>query len=67
MMTQWISKNEENKIPPFAFSYLAAAGAVIDKENERILLVQEKHDINSKLKKKWKLPGGNSYKKKTKN
>eukprot|EP01080_Neovahlkampfia_damariscottae_P007160 gene7160-11473_t len=57
MMTRWLPKDEENKIPPFAFSYLAACGAVIDKKNEKILLVQEKYDVHSKTK-KWKLPGG---------
>jgi hypothetical protein len=55
MLTQWLPKDEENKIPDYAFCYISSCGAVVDKENQKILLIQEKYEVKNGL---WKLPGG---------
>jgi hypothetical protein len=58
MLTQWLPKDEGNKIPDYAFCYISSSGAVIDKENQKILLIQEKYEEKNGL---WKLPGGKPF------
>lgn len=54
MLNQWLSKDEDNRLPGFANQYLGVAGFVVNDKNQ-VLVIQERFNI---IQKHWKLPGG---------
>jgi ADP-ribose pyrophosphatase YjhB (NUDIX family) len=54
MLTNWIPKDEEYKLPEYATHFIGVGGLVLNSKNE-ILLVKEN---NSMIKGLYKLPGG---------
>eukprot|EP01017_Pseudomicrothorax_dubius_P049468 TRINITY_DN9202_c0_g1_i13.p1 TRINITY_DN9202_c0_g1~~TRINITY_DN9202_c0_g1_i13.p1 ORF type:complete len:234 (-),score=41.83 TRINITY_DN9202_c0_g1_i13:896-1597(-) len=56
MMTLWLPKYEENRIPSFATHYIGVGGIVIRDDTEEILVIKErKSRFAADL---WKIPGG---------
>lgn len=54
MMYNWLPKDEEVNIPPFAHTMIGV-GAIVVNGRDQILAVSEK---NSLIPNSWKLPGG---------
>ena len=54
-MLKWISEEETNNIPPYAFTNVGVGGLVVDSKN-RLLVIQEKYPVRGL--KLWKFPGG---------
>jgi ADP-ribose pyrophosphatase YjhB (NUDIX family) len=53
-MNKWLSQTEPKNIPSYAFTNIGVGGVVID-DNDRVLVVKEKHFIAKQM---WKFPGG---------
>lgn len=54
-MVKWISPDEPDNIPPYAFTNVGVGGLVID-SRDRVLVIQEKYAVRGT--KWWKFPGG---------
>ena len=55
LMTKWLQKEMQNKMPHFASHYCGVGGVVINKDRTKVLCVQER---TSWMLKMWKFPGG---------
>lgn len=57
MMTKWLDKSCESRLPGFASHYIGVGGLVLNSDMTKMLCIQERNPMAS-VKDLWKLPGG---------
>eukprot|EP00048_Salpingoeca_helianthica_P017700 m.238620 g.238620 ORF g.238620 m.238620 type:complete len:296 (-) comp21894_c0_seq1:67-954(-) len=55
-LTKWLPRDEPNKLPRFAGTFVGVGGIAIDEEHGQVLVVQERFNPAAQF--TWKFPGG---------
>ncbi|XP_032223220.2 nucleoside diphosphate-linked moiety X motif 6 isoform X2 [Nematostella vectensis] len=60
MLLKWLPDNVECKVPPYASHQIGVAGIVVNEEENKVLVVQDRQKYKMGVLKKpiWKFPGG---------